>query len=626
LVSRQLQNKEHESQREKAMNAFLSTHTLSLTPLSPIHIGCGEDFEPTNYVIEDGLLYGFDPSRATLTELQRSKLGDVARRGSLAGIQRFFRDNAAAFKPHAHVVMPVCAGVARLYEQRIGKAANVEASGNQVFNKLEIERHVFTGLLQQPFIPGTSFKGALRTAWLDELNGGRKPMYEDNVNRFGSAQMEKRLLWGEDQRGQLGDFQTSPLRLLKVADLMPTREPEREVLFAVNRKKRRVIKDGKLIEGRGPVARKDCVLPGQYRLFQAGVTLPALLNKIGTINHKREHLTPHAEKVNLEGALDLSGLARQSNVYHRELLEYELGELSRNRSGLVSEIWQKGLDNLLSPLSDLGIKLEKGDAFLIRLGRYGGAESKTLTGDGVASIKIMEGKGPDGRNRFSFQSKTKTVWLAAQQEDQQERLIPFGWAVVEIDPVGECESLKQWCSQAKARNYPDLQAVRERNRLEATQAIARFKEEERLAIEREAQLERERRAAEEEACRQAAIIAEQQRIKAEVLEAERIKQAEKEALRAAMTLQQRAIADFCAECEKQLGYANFKKKAWDDRNASLYKDAAALVKTALESPDWSAADKAALADMLEAWLPKVIAPWEPKEQRKKLKFAALRGQ
>ncbi len=606
------------------MQPFLSTHTLALTPLSPIHIGCGEDFEPTNYVIEDGLLYGFDPSRATLTDTQRKNLGDVARRGSLAGIQRFFRDNAAAFKPHAHVVMPVAKGVASQYEKRLGEAANWEASGKAVFNQLEIERHVFTGALQQPFIPGTSFKGVLRTAWLDDLNGGQRPFLEDKVQKS-SAQMEKRLLWGPGQEKKLGDFETSPLRLLKVADLMPTREPEREVLFAVNRKKRRVIKDGRLIEGRGPIARKDCVLPGQYRLFQAGVTLPALLNQIGAINHKREYLTPRAEKVNSQGAVDLSELAYQSNFYHRELLKYELDELRRNRPGLVSEIWQKSMEDLLSPLSDLSVKLEKGNAFLIRLGRYGGAESKTLTGAGVASIKIMEGKGPDGRNRFSFQSKTKTVWLAAQHEGQQESLIPFGWAVVEIDPVGECESLKQWCSQTKEKNYPDLQKIRERNRKEATQAIARFREEERVAIELEAQLEKERRAAEEEACRKAALLAEQERVKAEALEAERIKLAEKEAQRAVMTPQQRAIADFCTECEKQLGYANFKKKSWDDRNASLYKDAVTLVKIALESPDWSAADKAALADMLEAWLPKVIDRWDAKEQRKKLKFAALRG-
>lgn len=31
---------------------FLSTHRIALTPLSPIHIGCGETFEPTNYVID----------------------------------------------------------------------------------------------------------------------------------------------------------------------------------------------------------------------------------------------------------------------------------------------------------------------------------------------------------------------------------------------------------------------------------------------------------------------------------------------------------------------------------------------------------------------------------------------
>lgn len=215
------------------MNAFLTTHRLHLTPLSPIHIGCGEDFEPTNYVIEKGLLYGFDPSRAALNDLQRSKILEVARRGALSSIQCFFRDNAATFKPHAYVVMPVCKGVAHLYEQRIGKAANTESNGNVVFNKLIIERHVYTGALQLPFIPGTSFKGALRTAWIDDLNAKRKPhdvRFKHNGEAQSSADLEKRLLQG--------DFATSPLRLLKVADLMPVREPEREVLFAVNRKKR----------------------------------------------------------------------------------------------------------------------------------------------------------------------------------------------------------------------------------------------------------------------------------------------------------------------------------------------------------------------------------------------------
>ena len=72
---------------------FLSNATLALTPLSPIHIGCGEDFEPTNYVIEDGILYGFDPSRAALPDNLAKRLGELGDKADLLGIQRFFRDN-----------------------------------------------------------------------------------------------------------------------------------------------------------------------------------------------------------------------------------------------------------------------------------------------------------------------------------------------------------------------------------------------------------------------------------------------------------------------------------------------------------------------------------------------------
>jgi hypothetical protein len=59
-----------------------------------------------------------------------------------------------------------------------------------------------------------------------------------------------------------------------------------------------------------------------------------------------------------------------------------------------------------------------------------GAESKTLSGEGVANIKIM-GK---PRANHPFESSTKTVWLAAENETDQKHLLPFGWAVVEIDP------------------------------------------------------------------------------------------------------------------------------------------------------------------------------------------------
>lgn len=578
------------------MSPFLSTHRLHLTPLAPIHIGCGEDFEPTNYVIDDGLLYGFDPSRAALNDLQRDKLMDVARRGSLPGIQRFFRDHADVFIVHADVVMPVCSGVARMYEQRIGKAANVEASGNKVFNKLEIERHVHTGALQQPFIPGSSFKGALRTAWLDELNAGRIPHdveFKHNGEAKSSAAMEKRLLWGDDQRGPLGDFQTSPLRLLKVADLMPVREPEREVLFAVNRKKREVIKAGQEVQPKGIAARKDCVLAGQYRLFAADVTLPALLERTDTKDRNNKPLTPRSRLLNAQGAVDLRRLAQQSNGYHLQRLRRELAALDGR--GLVNPQWKSSITALLSNHASLGKKLQAGDAFLVRIGRYGSADSKTLTGEGVASIKIMGARGQPP----TFESTTKTVWLAAQGDSDQKHLIPFGWAVVEIDPQGDCAELQAWCQQ-QAQGRPNMAAHR-------------------------AQLAQEREKAEAQKAR---LHAEAQ-AKAARLADERRQEEERARALAAMTPQLQAVETLrraCADWADRLPpHGNFKKQAADANRAGLYQDATRLVKTALESADWSAAERAALADMVQAVLPTVIAGWDAREQRKKLKLPELRG-
>ena len=572
------------------MSPFLTTHRLHLTPLSPLHIGCGEDFEPTNYVIEDSLLYGFDPSRAALNDQQRGKLMDVARRGSLAGVQRFFRDNAAAFKPHAHVVMPVCSGVADMYEQRIGKAANVEASGNQVFNKLEIERHVYTGALQQPFIPGTSFKGALRTAWLDELNAERQPHdveFKRNGEAKSSAALEKRLLQG--------DFQTSPLRLLKVADLMPIREPEREVLFAVNRKKREVIgRDGVPMQPKGIAARKDCVLPGQYRLFAANVTLPALLKHVGATDSKGTPATPHAQQLTHQGGVDLHRLAQQSNQYHLHRLRRELAVLDGR--GLVHPAWKRSIELLLGSQSQLGQKLHTGRAFLVRIGRYGSADSKTLTGEGVASIKIMGAKGQPP----TFESTTKTVWLAAQNDNDQKHLIPFGWAVVEIDPEGDCADLQQWCAQQN-QGRPSM-------------------------AEHRARLQAERRKADEHKAR----LAQEAAARAETAEAERVAAEQRAQALARMTPQAQAIETLRQDCAdwaaKLPPHGNFKKQLADANKLGLYQDATRLVKTALQSPDWSADDKAALAEVLLTHLSQAVAPWDAKEQRKKLQLAQLRGE
>ena len=562
------------------MNTFLKTYRLALTPLSPIHIGCGEDFEPTNYVIDEGVLYGFDPSRAVLNELQSSKLTDVANRASLLGIQKFFKDNAQIFKAQADILIPVSSGVAALYEQRVGRAANIEASGNQVFNQLFIERTMHTGRESLPYIPGSSFKGAIRTAMLDHLNLERKPSWDDNVQK-GTSKLEARLLGHGDEPNK---FERSPLRLLKIADLMPAThaEPARRVMFGVNRKKKQVIKDGQELQPKGIAARKECILHGQYRAFVADAVLLSLNP------HNDSKTTPVPEL----RPTDFRTIAQQSNAHNQIRLRREMSILDSR--GLVNPVWKQSIDALLA--GDVGKKLAAGDAFLIRLGRYGGAESKTLSGEGVASIKIMGAKGQPP----AFESTTKTVWLAAEREDEQKHLLPFGWAVVEIDPQeGDSPELKAWCTgQSKGR--PDMAKIRQQ-----------FEADKQAAVKRKAELAEQ--AAQREATRQAEQLAAAQRVQA----------------LANMSAQRQLIETLRQSCEdwaKQMPpNGNFKKQDADMGKSGFFQNANKLVTLAFASPEWTAPDKLALADMLENWLAKVVTPWE-KDQRKKLRLAALRGQ
>lgn len=561
------------------MNTFLKTYRLALTPLSPIHIGCGEDFEPTNYVIEDGVLYGFDPSRAVLNALQTSKLMDAANRASLMGIQKFFKDNAATFKAQADTLIPVSSGVVAVYEQRVGRAANVEASGNQVFNQLFIERTMHTGRDSQPYIPGSSFKGAIRTVMLDHLNRESRPVREDNVQK-GTPRLEARLLGHGDDPNK---FERSPLRLLKIADLMPAAhcESARRVMFGVNRKKKLVIEDGRELQPKGIAARKECILHGQFRAFVADAVLPSL----DPHNDSKTTPSPALRPV------DFKAIAKQSNVYNQTRLRRELSILDGR--GLVNPAWKYSIDTLMA--GALGKKLASGDAFLIRLGRYGGAESKTLSGEGVTSIKIMGAKGQPP----TFESTTKTVWLAAEREDEQKHLLPFGWAVVEINPKdGDSPELEAWCAgQSKGR--PDMAKIRQQ-----------FEAEKQAAIQRKAELAAQ--AAQREATKLADQMAAIQREQDLAKMTEQGKQTE--------TLRQA-----CENWAKQMPpHGNYKKQTADTGKAGFFQDANKLVTQALASPEWTAQDKAALADMLETWLPKVVGPWE-KDQRKKLKLAALRG-
>ncbi len=151
---------------------FLNEHRLKITTLTPVHIGCGEDYTPTDYVIHDDALYAFDSVSAAdalppnaKEELRKVLQGNV-RDDALMRIQKLFYEQRESLMAQATHYLWVARGIADLYQRRIGQVARREKQGTNVINQLEIERSFYNPVSHRLVIPGSSLKGAIRTALL----------------------------------------------------------------------------------------------------------------------------------------------------------------------------------------------------------------------------------------------------------------------------------------------------------------------------------------------------------------------------------------------------------------------------------------------------------------------------
>ncbi|ETD67320.1 hypothetical protein V757_11515 [Pelistega indica] len=112
-------------------------------------------------------------------------------------------------------------------------------------------------------------------------------------------------------------------------------------------------------------------------------------------------------------------------------------------------------DNWLSStkilLESLKPAMAEGRIMLVRLGKYGGAENKTIKK--LAHIRIKPSKGA-----AFFAQETLTVWLASDSQSKNaQKMLPFGWAIIEINPQGDNRALKAWCE----KNHSSLNRIKQ---------------------------------------------------------------------------------------------------------------------------------------------------------------------
>lgn len=172
-------------------------YRFELSPLTPIHIGAGQNLEPFEYVVTDRLYrFDLDDFVLALPAAERDEFTTAVEIG-LAAIRDFVSARADLAASLARYSADVTPAACDLYA---GRMAGREAHP-------EIMAFIKSG--DQPYVPGSSLKGALRTALL--------------YNAMDKDSREKNARWLEAQvfgylRGKQPVIQDDPFRAFKVGD------------------------------------------------------------------------------------------------------------------------------------------------------------------------------------------------------------------------------------------------------------------------------------------------------------------------------------------------------------------------------------------------------------------------
>ncbi len=390
---------------------FLDEHHLAITLLTPVHIGCGEDYTPTDYVIDDDALFAFDSagiinafSETARIQLSRLVSGAV-KPDALINIQKLFYEQREALIAKASHYLPVADGIIELYRKSIGKAAQLESKGKRVANRLEMERTFYNPVDQKPVIPGSSLKGAIRTALLNSINQGN-PLRLNEKNR----KLQGRLF-------QYDKFENDPMRLVHLADTTHDSDDivHTEIRFATNHPRQEPKRPrGKQTqaEAKGPYQLLEILSGFGPRQYRSRLTV-----------HSVEQIRQNHSLPKVELRWTIKQIVQACNDFYLPLLEQELKIIKERR--YASPDWEQQMDDLLPKIRPV---LKSNQAMVLRIGRHSGAEAVTL--NGVRSIKIMQ-----GREKPKFKDKPQTLWLAANAQDARAQMLPFGWILVEINPA-----------------------------------------------------------------------------------------------------------------------------------------------------------------------------------------------
>ena len=379
-----------------------------LQTISPLHIGTDEVYEPTGFVVDASVprLVVVEPVDLikSLPAEERQHFARICAQGTIGSIlevYKFLRNRKLEGRSVA-----VCKDFVKHYQGTLSIPDRNERHVQQELNRFEIPRTAFQPIDGRAYIPGSSIKGALRTAYLN-LMEKEKSLSQKNKSYKGDT-LQYELL---DYR----KIPEDPFRMVKVSDFRPVGHIPTKVIYAVNEKKKPSER-----APRGQSLLMEMIAPGATFIGEIIVDRP-------------EQNAPIHRPVTMDNLLKAA-----KEFYNRE----------RNRE--------------ISELDFIGVNMRKiqlpEDVWFLRCGRHSGAESVTV--EGHRNIRIMGKRG----DRPKYLDHATTFWLASEQRvpKTKDNLFPMGWAVVA--PLND--EMAQKCRDAEARFQQRVAAPLKKPKLE----------------------------------------------------------------------------------------------------------------------------------------------------------------
>ncbi|HHT9125977.1 MAG TPA: type III-A CRISPR-associated RAMP protein Csm5 [Candidatus Brocadiia bacterium] len=354
--------------------------------ISPVHIGCDDVYEPTSFKIdeENKKLIAFDPMDfiKSLSPQYRQEFTKICMKGNISSIveiYRFISDKQVNGRE-----VEICNDFLSHYREVLNLRGEVEI--RRKLSQFEISRTAYNPHNNLPYIPGSSLKGSLRTAYLSKLAKDNKVKgYKGKADA-----LEKQLLGGS--------FATDPFRMVKVSDFLPVGDVKTKIVYAVNKKKK-----ASKFEARGP--------------FQIVETLKEGAVFEGIINIQQPLSLPEKPPT-IKEPIKIKDLLKAIDDFY--------WTINTEEENVTEEIGAKTVND--SKVNDRFKDHWGASAFLIRIGRHSGAEAATIEGNRNIKIKQAEGQPP------KYLDSATTIWLASEtrKPTSNNGLIPFGWAVMEV--------------------------------------------------------------------------------------------------------------------------------------------------------------------------------------------------